>query len=43
MNAALGAAEVVVEQVLEPHARDEHVVEAIRPAQLDVRNRAGPP
>ena len=35
-DAHLGAAEVVVEQILEPHARDEQEVPAIRAAYLDV-------
>ena len=39
-DAALGAAEVVVEQVLEPHAGDEQEVPAVRAALLDVRHRA---
>ena len=39
-DAALGAAEVVVEQILEPHARDEQEVPAVRAALLDVGHRA---
>ena len=39
-DAHLGAAEVVVEQVLEPHAGDEQEVPAIGPPLLDVRHRA---
>src|ERR1700686_597134 len=39
-DAHLGAAEVVVEQILEPHARDEEEVPAVRAALLDVLNRA---
>ncbi len=36
-DAPLGAPEVVVEEVLEPHAGDEQEVPAIRPALMDVR------
>ena len=39
-DALLGTAEVVVEQILEPHARDEQEVPAIRTAALDVFHRA---
>ena len=35
-DALLGAAEVVVEQILEPHAGDEEEVPAVLAAQLDV-------
>src|SRR5581483_3560192 len=35
-DALLGAAEVVVEQILEPHARDEQEVPAILAALLDI-------
>src|SRR5437870_7557 len=38
-DAHLGATEVVVEQILEPHARDEEEVPAVRTALLDVLNR----
>ena len=39
-DALLGAAEVVVEQILEPHSRDEQEVPAILAALHDVVNRA---
>src|SRR5438270_13678103 len=39
-DAHLGSAEVVVEQVLEPHARDEEEVPAVGAAGLDVLLRA---
>ena len=39
-DALLGAAEVVVEEVLEPHAGDEEEVPAIGAALLDVLHRA---
>ena len=35
-DALLGAAEIVVEQILEPHAGDEQEVPAVRAALLDV-------
>ena len=35
-DANLGAAEVVVEQILEPHARDEQEVPAVCPPLLDI-------
>ena len=38
-DAHLGAAEVVVEEILEPHAGDEQEVPAIRAALLDVVHR----
>ncbi len=39
-DALLGAAEVVVEQILEPHSRDKQEVPAILTALHDVVNRA---
>ena len=39
-DALLGAAEVVVEQILEPHAGDEEEVPAIRATLLDILHRA---
>ena len=39
-DAALGAAEVVVEQILEPHAGDEQEVPAVAAALMDVRDGA---
>src|SRR5579872_2218574 len=42
-DAALRAAEVVVEEILEPHARDEQEVPAVRAALLLILDRAVAP
>ena len=39
-DALLGAAEIVIEQILEPHAGDEQEVPAVAAALLDVVHRA---
>src|SRR5574342_406194 len=41
-DAALSPPEVVVEQILEPHSRDEQEVPAITPPHFDVLGRAVP-